>query len=302
MKSEPLAGWGSRFVVVLTLAICAAIVALAWFGYYSARQWQNSSALLVRRRAEDSADLLVSALRRDMQGAQLRVLANRDSGVHAAEAVVDFSDQAAEAFARYPYPESFFGWRLERPTRVVFFNRAQRQPPWTSPVVPVSPYPVIAVEDQPIAPVLIQRIRDAATARLSYVVFETLFADLPYQVVARLEYADDPLRTQVTNVTGFTVNLYWARQHYFSELLSQLSRVADAGVPLDFSVLDSSGAQVAGMEGTKPAAARDFDLQFFDPAAVELLDGEPAGQASRPWQVRVSAARDPTLIWATRDQ
>ena len=286
-------------VIVLTVAVCAAILALAWFGYYSRRQWQKSSALLVERWAEDSADLLVTAVRRDMRGAQLRVLANRDSGVHALESVPDFTDQTAEAFARYPYPESFFSWPLEGHASLVFFNRADRQPPWTSQVIPPSPYPVVVARNRSIGSVLLEGIDDAAAARQGYAVFETLLAGVPYQVVARLEYAD-PFRTRLASVSGFTVNLFWVRQRYFSEVLSQVPRVADGGVVLDFSVLDDAGVRVAGSEGAEPAAAREFALQFFDPTTAELPDGE--SHAARAWQVRVSAGRDPTLIFATRDQ
>ena len=219
-------------VVALTVAVCAAILGLAWFGYYSRQQWQKSSALLVERWAEDSADLLVTAVRRDMRGAQLRVLANRDSGMRAPESVPDFTDQTAEAFARYPYPESFFSWPLEGHENFFFFNRADRQPPWMEQLTPASPYPVVVARNRSIGSVLLEGIDAAVAARQSYAVFETFLAGVPYQVVARLEYAD-PFRSRLASVSGFTVNLSWVRQRYFSEVLSQVPReVLDLGSQL----------------------------------------------------------------------
>jgi hypothetical protein len=70
----------------------------------------------------------VTALARDMQGAQSRVLANRDWGELSMASLTDTSDQVATAFARYPYPESFFSWGDNKQQDVVFFNRANRYP------------------------------------------------------------------------------------------------------------------------------------------------------------------------------
>ena len=44
------------------------------------------------------------------------------------------------------------------------------------------------------------------------------FAGVPYQVVARVTYAD-PLREHLESVSGFTVNLDWVRTQYFADIL-----------------------------------------------------------------------------------
>ena len=54
--------------------ICVAVAVLGWFGYRATREWQRSSALLVERRADETADMLVTALARDMRGVQKSVL------------------------------------------------------------------------------------------------------------------------------------------------------------------------------------------------------------------------------------
>ena len=65
-----------------------------------------------------------------MRGAHSRVLANRDWGELSLESLTDTSAQVATAFARYPYPESFFSWQQNNDHGVVFFNRANRFPAW----------------------------------------------------------------------------------------------------------------------------------------------------------------------------
>ena len=97
--------------------MCLGIATLLGFGYRATREWQRSSELLIERDTEESADLLVTAVTRDMRGAHSRVLANRDWGELSLESLTDTSDQVATAFARYPYPESFFSWQQRQPAR-----------------------------------------------------------------------------------------------------------------------------------------------------------------------------------------
>ena len=75
-----------------------------------------------------------------------------------------------------------------------------------------------------------------------------------------------------------------------------MSRIGESGATLDYAVLDDHGNAITGAVRGDRAAVREFPLQFFDPSATEL-DGE----ASAPpiWKVRVSAAGDPMLSWAT---
>ena len=130
MKVESVIAWGGWLTALLAVAVCLGIATLLGFGYRATREWQRSSELLIERDTEESADLLVTAVTRDMRGAHSRVLANRDWGELSLESLTDTSDQVATAFARYPYPESFFSWQRDSPHGVVFFNRANRFPAW----------------------------------------------------------------------------------------------------------------------------------------------------------------------------
>ena len=94
--------WGGWLTALLAVAVCLGIATLLGFGYRATREWQRSSELLIERDTEESADLLVTAVTRDMRGAHSRVLANRDWGELSLESLTDTSDQVATAFARYP--------------------------------------------------------------------------------------------------------------------------------------------------------------------------------------------------------
>src|SRR5207244_5162765 len=123
-KVRWLAGW-------MAAGVCLSVVMLTWFGYRAIRQWQRSSALLVERRAEEAADLLVTALTRDMRAVQKSVLPSPDWSAFIRDAPYDISNVIASAFARYPYPESFFAARgAITPDTLVFFTRSDRRPTW----------------------------------------------------------------------------------------------------------------------------------------------------------------------------
>ena len=293
MRKPPFTGDGSYLPLVLTIALAATVLALSWYGYRAAREWRRSTAALTERTAQDGADLLVTALTRDMRGAQALVLANRDSGDYATQHLADFSYEVASAFTRYLYPESVFGWR--RADRdLVFFNRASRPPPWMTGANAAGRYPVVVVANPDVARPIRDRIEQFARNRLTYAHFDTRLAGVPYAVVARLRYSD-VYREQLDGFTGFTVNLAWVREQYFSELVAEVGRI-ESRIVLDYAVLDEAGTVVAGMARGNPAAAREFPLQFFDQASTEL-DGGMSGL--KMWSVRVSAARNPMLNWAS---
>ena len=92
---------GSQLVLALTLVVCAAVMALAVYGYRAVRDLRHSSTVLAERAAQDGADLLLTALTRDMHGAQALVLANRDAGDYAAQALPDFSNEVSAAATRH---------------------------------------------------------------------------------------------------------------------------------------------------------------------------------------------------------
>jgi signal transduction histidine kinase len=287
---------GSRVGVLLMLTVGASVASLAWFGFHAVQEWRRSAAELIGRIADDRAELLATALRRDMRGAQSFVLANQDSGDYGTQSLPDFSDQVAAAFARYPYPESFFGWRQGEPTGLLFFARANRESPWPPGRAATSNFPVIVEHRPALADQLLARIRPLASEGRSYAIFETDLADSPYQVIAHLRYGD-PLREHLQSITGFMVNLAWVRQNYFSEIVSQVARIGESAAVLDYGVTDEHNRLVTGHAPLGRGAVRTFPLDFFDSSISASDIQEPARGA---WHVQVSATRDPSLIWATR--
>ena len=294
MRQRPLKGDNPYLPLILTIALAAAVLALSWYGYRAVSEWRQSTAALIERRAQDDADRLVIALTRDMRGAQSLVLANRDSGDYATQSLADFSHEVASAFTRYIYPESFFGWK-QSDGELVFFNRANRTPPWMTGALNGGRYPVVAARNPLAAQPILERIQQYARNRVNYARFGTQLAGVPYEIVARLQYAD-VYRERLESIAGFTVNLAWIRERYFSELVSEVSRIGESGAALEYAVLDDSGNAVTGAIKGDHAAVREFPLQFFDPASTEL-DGEDS--VPPIWTVRVSAASDPMLGWAT---
>ena len=245
MKVESVIAWGGWLTALLAVSVCLGIATLLGFGYRATREWQRSSELLIERDTEESADLLVTAVTRDMRGAHSRVLANRDWGELSLESLTDTSDQVSTAFARYPYPESFFSWQHNSPQGVVFFNRANRFPAWMPKPTEPNRYPVALVANPPEAEALREKVTAFGAGRFRYVTFDMPLGGQPYQIVARLVYAD-PLQETLHSVIGFTVNLAWVRQSYFSDILSQVAPIATRGNSLDIAVLDDNGQTGVG--------------------------------------------------------
>ena len=113
----------------LAALICCGLCALAWFGYRATDQWQRSAALLADHRGREAADLLTRALTRDMSGVQTSILNSPEQNRHAFDPPYEANDLVALAFARYPYPEFFFGWTPSS-GGTVMFARTDRLPAW----------------------------------------------------------------------------------------------------------------------------------------------------------------------------
>jgi signal transduction histidine kinase len=293
MKVESIIAWGGWLTAVLAVAVCLGIATLLGFGYRATREWQRSSELLIERDTAESADLLVTAVTRDMRGAHSRVLANRDWGELSLESLTDTSDQVATAFARYPYPESFFSWQQDGPHGVMFFNRANRYPAWMPRPTQPHRYPVALVTNPPGADALREKVAAFSAARFRYATFDMTLGGQPYQIVARLVYGD-PLQETLHSVVGFTVNLAWVRQSYFSDLLSQVAPIATRGNSLDIAVLDDTGQRVWGRESGGASLVREFPLLFLDPSVSMVALG--ADPAVRTWSIRTSQSTDSALL------
>ena len=297
MKVESVIEWGGWLTGLLAVAVCLGIATLLGFGYRATREWQRSSEMLIERETEESADLLVTAVTRDMRGAHSRVLANRDWGELSLESLTDTSDQVATAFARYPYPESFFTWGKDSPHGVVFFNRSNRFPRWMPAPTEAYRYPVALVTNPPGADALREKVEAFSAARVRYATFDMPLGGQPYQIVARLVYADS-LQERLDSVIGFTVNLAWVRQSYFSDILSQVAPIATRGNSLNIAVLDDQGQRIWGRDGGAHALVREFPLLFLDPSVSMVALG--SNPPVRTWTIRASQSTDSALVGAAQ--
>ena len=293
---RPRIRWGAGWMAA---GVCVSVAMLTWFGYRAVREWQRSSALLVERRAEEGAELLVTALTRDMRAVQKSVLSSPDWNAFMLDPPYDVSSVVAGAFARYPYPESFFAARgIVTPTSVVFFTRSDRPPAWLDEVDAANRFPVTVHGDAGVASLIVNRIGvDVAHAR-RFSVFQLSIQGTPYQVIARLLYRD-PFREELEGVFGFMVSLPWVREHYFPELTSQVARIGAAASGLALAVVDEQGRGIARTQNVgrdSPTSVRLFPVIFFDPLLVAL--DRPTDLPNAQWAVRVSAVADPTLAAA----
>jgi signal transduction histidine kinase len=286
------AGW-------LAAGVCLSVALVSWFGYRAIRNAQHSSTLLLARRSSDAADLLVMALSRDMRGVEDSVLLSSRWNDAMLDPPYDIGTVVASAFARYPYPESFFGWRGSLDSgAVVFFDRADRPPAWSDPgaaggdgrfPVTVRKYPSIGAQ-------VARRILEDRVQGGEFSVFEIELHGVQYQFVTRLIYRD-AFREQLEAGLGFTVNLPWTRHSYFPELVKQVGGIGGTREGLSLSIVDAAGAAITdpvGAASAGPVSRRAFPLLFFDPNMVALY--RPADLPRREWAVEVKpAGSDPGL-------
>src|SRR6267378_5381833 len=99
MKSDRITRLALRASSFLAIFVFVGIATLLAFGYSVAREWQQGVAVRIAHQNEESADLIIKAITRDMRGAQARVLANRDwESPSAAGSTLDVTEQAATTF------------------------------------------------------------------------------------------------------------------------------------------------------------------------------------------------------------
>ncbi|HEY3383138.1 MAG TPA: HAMP domain-containing sensor histidine kinase [Vicinamibacterales bacterium] len=297
-----ITGRASRLLTsALVVAVVAAFVAFAWFGFRAIEGWRESAKLLASQRAAEAADRLATALGRDMRGVQATVLGSAQWDKFMLDPPYDVRTFAASAFARYPYPESFFAWRgSATPSSVVFLNRSDRRPAWMPGAAGPNRFPAIVEYDQAVADLLMRRIQRDAVGRRRFSIFEARLGEAPYQVVARLLYRDAE-RQQLEGVFGFTVNLAWVARSYFPDVTRQVARIGGARSAQVLAVLDDRGERVAGtLTGVlaEPTARRTFSLFFFDAGLVAVES--PADLTRRQWSVIAAGGSDPTLTEALR--
>jgi signal transduction histidine kinase len=292
-RSRGLAG-------LLATGMCLSISVIAWFGYRAVREWQRSSVMLVERRTDEAADLLVTALTHDMRAVQKSVLSSADWDVFMLNPPYDVSNVVASAFARYPYPEAFFAGRgTVTPDSVTFFTRSNRPPPWAVTEEKAQRFPVTVQSDAVVARAILDRVSADASSGRRVSIVEVKVGGEVYQVVTRLLYGDQ-LHEQLDGVFGFMVNMSWVRRYYFPELTSQVARIGGTTSGLALAVLDEHGERVTGAQPLRggPTTRRPFPLMFFDPLLVAV--NQPEGFSRREWTVEVGSLGDPTLTAAIR--
>jgi signal transduction histidine kinase len=285
-----------RLIGLLAAGVCAAMLLIVWFGYRVVVEWRNSSALLAERQASKAASLMLEAFTRDMSGVQLNVLTSPSFTQFAFERPHEIGDVIASAFARYLYPETFFVWKDGHGLQTtVFFCRQDRRPRWAVTVPGQAAFPIIVERNPDVSHLLFKQIlSDAARARrLS--AFEITIHGVRYQVVALLTYGD-MYRDHLSAVVGFTVDLSWAKTHYFPELSRQAwDSVVGADANLALSLTDDAGQMVAGsaVDDETPLTQRmTLRPLFFDP---DFEPSPPRGVSRDQWTLAISASTDPGL-------
>lgn len=280
----------------LVVAIVVSIASLLWFGRRAIGEWRNTTALLARQRSSEAADLLLTALTRDMTGVQKSVLDSQELKF-ASGHPQQISNVIASAFARYPYPESFFAWEADAGfDAVVFFNRPDRRPDWAPAPPEPNRFPVDVATDAAVSRAIMARVMADARRGRTVSAFDVALDGAPYQVVGQISYADI-YRERVSGVIGFIVDLQWVDDHYFAELTSEVWQIGsgpEGGLVL--SVTDSRGRVVAGSAlsaASDLTERRTFPLAFFDPDTYRSRD-----LSADLWAVTVSAANDTALAQA----
>ena len=290
---------GRRNVIMAALIVCIvlATATMTWLGYRSTREWVRTTRVSVERRGNELLALLVTALNYDMKGAHISVLVpiNQSNLNHTRP--YDLADRFARAFARFPYPESFFSWANSdsEASSVLFFSRADRPPRWRVPARSDVLFPVVIDRDPIPMRELALAARALAVDGTPLAVFEADIGNVRYQVVVHFIYSGEPSR--LFGLVGFTVNLPWAREHYFRDLITQIERLGGERNAIDLEILDDSDRLVAGGGDGAPVGAeqsRHFPMIFADRA---LLSSMPRSQrVMREWTARVGTEGDPTLL------
>lgn len=285
-----------RLTGLFTIGACASVALLCWFGYRAVSEWRARSLLLAERQAHETADLLLTALARDMAGVQTSVLTSPEWNQFIPDHPHEVNELVASAFARYPYPDAFFAWKTGVPFNAsTFYYRAARSPAWATPSSPGTLFPVEIGRHARAADELFRNITlDAARGRsLSF--FEVSLNGVPYQVVAQLVY-DDVYRQELSSVFGFTVNLPWIREHYFTELTKQVWTITPTSVAgLAMHVRDPNGSVVAGWPFDETQALtvrRTFELLFLD---VQSAPPTSRNFVPETWSIAVTGEASPFM-------
>ena len=160
-------------------------------------------------------------------------------------------------------------------------------------------YPVEVRRDPPEIAALRQRVESDVAARRRYSVFDTSIEGFAYQVVALLAY-EGVTRERLDHVFGVAVNLEWARDHYFNNILGQVAQIAGSASATSFAVLDERHRRVAGtLEPASRQRSRRAPFQSCS-STDDVVGRSTRDLTQRSWTVATSAAGDPTFVLAAR--
>ena len=298
MRLVSIQGAARRISAVMAVTVCVSAAVLAWIGYRSVEQWEEAAQSAALSRAQAAADLLASAIIRDMRGTEQLVLATaaRDSLVGAP--AVDLVPSIGSAFARYPYPAAFFSWQGDAvPESVTFYARADRTPAWLPQGTDRRLTPVVVANEPGVASRILKRVDEDVTLCKRSSVFDLDIGGAPYQAVAVASYGS-PTCERVGGVLGFLVNLNWVREFYFADLTEQITQLAGGAPNPQLLVFDDRGNLVVSENGDSwkgaPIARRTFPLAFFDPLNHEL--DPPPDLHLLTWTAAAAVAGDPALL------
>ena len=284
----------------LAALICCGLCALAWFGYRATDQWQRSAALLADHRGREAADLLTRALTRDMSGVQTSILNSPEQNRHAFDPPYEANDLVALAFARYPYPEFFFGWTPSS-GGTVMFARTDRLPAWITPVTGADVYPVEVRRDPPEIAALRRRVESDIAAA------PPLFGVRHVDRRERRTRSSRCSPTKAPRVNGSTASSASPSTSTgpatttSTTSCSRSLRSPGTPAPTSFAVIDEQGRRVAGT--LEPVSRETVATRVFPALVLRSHTAgrhPPADLAQRSWTVATSAAGDPTFVLAAR--
>ena len=178
------------------------------------------------------------------------------------------------------------------------FARTDRLPAWSAPHQRADVYPVEVLRDPPAIKGLRQRVESDVAARRRYSVFDISIEGIRYQVVALLTY-EGTTRERLDRVFGVAVNLDWARNHYFNDILQQVAQIAGSASATPFAVIDEQGRRIAGtLNPTRGKPwPQSLSVVFFDPTLIAVdppadLDAAVVDdRRERRWRPDVRAGR-----------
>jgi hypothetical protein len=128
---HPLVARGGAITAWLATLVLAGVVALTWFGYRAASEWQSNAAQLIERRQFQVATSLSLNLSRDLRAVQTAFIDRHEWGGDELESPKQLADVVAPVFGRSAYPEVFFASRF--PLNPTFVARESRLPSWADP-------------------------------------------------------------------------------------------------------------------------------------------------------------------------